>query len=173
MSAEVFIDSKVQKASRMLKNPLSFRAFTLGTMPLGFLAGLHVVSLDDKSCVVGIPGGWRTQNPFRSMYWAAQGMAAEMAAGLHAAMYTKSTSVPVSMILAGCSGKFVRQCIGKAQFVCDSGEEIRRAIAETAVSGERIPCEVTVYGKDPGGEVVSEWTFQWSFKGKPGAKNQA
>ena len=99
-------------------------------------------------------------------------MAAEMAAGLHAAMYCRSTTVPVSMILAECNGKFVRQCIGKARFVCESGDEIRRAIAETAVSGIRTPCNVTVHGKDPDGEIVSEWTFKWSFKGRPEKKEQ-
>lgn len=167
MSADVFVEKKLLKTTKMLRNPVTFRAFTLGLMPLGFLAGLHVKKLDEDECEVGIPGGWRTQNPFRSMYWAAQGMAAEMAAGLHAALYSKSCDVPVSMILGECKGQFKRQCVGKAHFVCKDGAKVRKTVAETAVSGERLPCEVTVQGMDTKGEIVSEWTFVWSFKGRP------
>ena len=167
MNEDVYVQKKLNKMTNLLKNPVSFRAFTLGKMPLGFLAGLHVLELDETNCKVGIPGGWRTQNPFKSMYWAAQGMAAEMAAGLHPAIYTSATDTKVNMILAKCEGRFTRQCIGKGTFVCNSGDAIRRAVAETAVSGERVPCPVIVTGHDPDGHVVSEWEFTWSFKGKP------
>jgi len=170
MSTDVFEARKLEKTTKLLTNPFSFRAFTFSLMPLGFVAGLHVKKLDENMCEVAIPGGWRTQNPFKSMYWAAQGMAAELAAGLHPALYTKASSVPVTMILAECHGGFKRQCIGKARFRCEDGEAIRKVVAETAVTGERLPCKVKVVGIDPDDKVVSEWEFVWSFKGKPEKK---
>ena len=43
MNEDVYVQKKLNKMTNLLKNPVSFRAFTLGKMPLGFLAGLHVL----------------------------------------------------------------------------------------------------------------------------------
>ena len=54
------------------------------------LAGLRVERLDAEVCVVRMPGGWRTRNPFRSTYWAAQGMAGEMSTGVMGFLMTQA-----------------------------------------------------------------------------------
>ena len=46
-----------------------------------------------------LPGGWRTQNPFRSTYFAAQAMAAEMSTGAPAMVLVQAAPASVAMIL--------------------------------------------------------------------------
>lgn len=159
-------EAKLDAGLRRLRNPMTLVGFQGWKMPLGLAAGLRVDAIDRTSCRVSLPGGWRTQNPFGSMYWAAQGMAAEMATGLHGYVLTSSAPVPVRMILARCEGSFSRMCKGRGTFVFDQGERVIEVIGETLATGASIeaPCEVVGY--DPSGEEVSRWVFTWSFRAR-------
>ena len=50
-------------------------------MPIAWLSGLKIISLDQNECTVSIPYKRLTQNPFHSVYFASQAMAAEMSTG--------------------------------------------------------------------------------------------
>lgn len=157
---------QVEKGFATLRSPLKMYAFQTLKMPLGTVAGLRVDAIDASSCTVSLPGGWRTRNPFGSMYWAAQGMAAEMATGLHGFVLTKAAPVPVRMILAGCEGEFTHQCLGRGRFVFSQGQRIAEAIEETLGTGESLKCSTDVVGYDPEGVEVSRWTFTWAFRAR-------
>ena len=62
-------------------NPIGIRAMLWAKLPLAAFAGLRLRKLDDTGAQVSLPAGWKTQNPFRSTYFAAQAMAAEMSTG--------------------------------------------------------------------------------------------
>lgn len=169
MNAPLVLDpAKIDKGLSMLRTPMGVRAFMLAKMPLGMAAGLRVDAVDRTSCTVSLPGGWRTQNPFGSMYWAAQGMAAEMATGVQGYILANAAPVPVRMILSGCEGSFSRMCKGRGSFVFDQGAAVEAAILQTLSSGETVSCSTDVVGFDPGGVEVSRWTFTWSFRAKKG-----
>ena len=136
------------------------------TMPLASFAGLKIQSVVAHHSVVTMPGGWRTQNPFKSTYWAAQGMAAEMATGLIPAAYVRASPVPVRMILAGTHARFIKMCKGKSTFKHDAGDAVRQAMNETFETGNSVTCELTSLGYDSEGDVVSEWSFTWSFRAR-------
>ena len=74
-------DTKLSSEYRTLRGRAKFRFFTAMTMPAAWFAGLRMDEIDDKICTTSLPGGWRTQNPFKTMYWAVQGMGAELATG--------------------------------------------------------------------------------------------
>ena len=59
-----------------------FKFFLLQKMPIALLAGVRVRALNAESAVVSIPYKWLSQNPFRSVYFATQAMAAEMSTGV-------------------------------------------------------------------------------------------
>jgi len=158
--------AKIDKAIGQMRTSFGVNAFMAAKMPLGLAAGLRVDSIDRTSCVVSLPGGWRTQNPFGSMYWAAQGMAAEMATGVQGYALTNAAPVPVRMILSGCEGKFSRMCKGRGRFVFDQGAQVEAAILATLESGATVNCATDVVGYDPSGEEVSRWVFTWSFRAK-------
>ena len=72
-ATDVLLDeARLDKLSRRLRNPWLLRGFLLAKLPLGLFAGLRVDELDAQSCTTSLPYGWRTTNPFRSIYFAAQ-----------------------------------------------------------------------------------------------------
>ena len=84
--------AKLQKRS---SGRIKMFFFMLLKMPLGAFARLRVDRLDNEGCDISLPSGWRTRNPFKSTYWAAQGMAAEMATGL--GIYVHAQAAPVKV----------------------------------------------------------------------------
>lgn len=166
MDSTPFDAKRLQKTIKRMNQPLLFPMATLAKMPLGFFAGLKVDDINEEACSVSLPGGWRTQNPFQSTYWAAQGMAAEMATGLHPYAYASACPVPVRMILAGTEARFGRLCKTRAHFRCVGGPPVRAALLETLETGESVACPIEVVGENALGEVVSEWTFTWSLRAK-------
>ena len=59
-------------------------------LPAGRLRGADASSSSTTAAARSrLPGGWRTQNPFRSTYFAAQAMAAEMSTGAPAMMLAR------------------------------------------------------------------------------------
>ena len=135
-------------------------------LPLAAFAGLKIQAVDRERCVVSMPGGWRTQNPFKSTYWAAQGMAAELATGLIPMAYVRASPVPVRMILAGTNAQFVKMCKGESTFTHESKGTVRDAMAETFRTGRSVQCELTSLGYDAQGDPVSTWQFIWSFRAR-------
>ena len=113
-----------------------------------------------------MPGGWRTQNPFKSTYWAAQGMAAEMSTGLIPTAYVRAAPVPIRMILAGTNARFVKMCKGKSIFKHEAGNAVLCAMSQTLETGKSVECNLTSIGYDMIGDVVSEWSFRWSFRAR-------
>ena len=159
-------DQAMQTAARRLRLPGAMALFQWTSMPLGAFAGLRVERLDGEVCVVRMPGGWRTRNPFKSTYWAAQGMAGEMSTGVMAFLMTKASSEQVRMILSDVEGSFSRRCLTGSRYVCEDGTKARAAIEETLKTHESVPCAMRAVGYDMEGEVISEWTFTWSFRAK-------
>jgi hypothetical protein len=160
--------ARIERGLTTIQRPLALWGFNLVKMPLGLAAGLRIDTIDASSCTVSLPGGWRTQNPFGSMYWAAQGMAAEMATGIHGYVLTQAAPSPVRMILAGCKGEFTRMCKGRGTFVFSQGEHVRAHIEQTLQSGASVNCDTEVLGYDPSGAEVSRWTFTWAFRARLG-----
>jgi hypothetical protein len=156
----------LQKTFRLLKGPIKSFVGQFVSMPLGSFAGLRITDVNSNRCVVTLPGGWRTQNPFKSTYWAAQGMAAEMASGVIPMAYVRAADVPIRMILAGVSGDFIKMCKSHSTFTCDVGDLVESAMRKTLQSGQSVTCELKSTGYDAMGDVVSDWTFLWSFRAR-------
>ena len=93
-------------------SPWRFRLYLWAKLPLAACAGLSLRRLDEASCTVALPGGWRTQNPFRSTYFAAQAMAAEMSTGAPAMMLAEGASASVAMLVREVRGVFTRRIQG-------------------------------------------------------------
>ena len=109
-----------ERARRRVLGRLPVALWMWKTLPLAAFAGLRVVRLDEAACAVRLPGGWRTQNPFRSTYFAAQAMAAEM-----------STGAPALVLLEGRPG------VGGDAGRRPAGEPTRRSSSAPAPSPSR------------------------------------
>ena len=146
-----------------LLGPIKFRLFSLVSMPAARFAGLRLDQLDNATCVTSIPGGWRSQNPFKTMYWAVQGMGAELATGAPPFAMSRSMPERLRMFVVGTEATFVKRAKGRITFTCDEVSASREAIERSRDSGESVDCDLRSVGRDSSGDVVSEWVFKWNF----------
>lgn len=159
-------EARLQRELNGLTGWARFRAFTVLSMPSAAFVGLRLVRADDEVCVTSIPGGWRSQNPFKTMYWAAQGMAAELATGVHPFAYSRAIEGGLRMFVVGTEATFVKRANGKIVFTCEDIPAVRAAIEETLATGEGVDLDMRAIGRDQSGDVVSEWVFKWNFRAR-------
>lgn len=156
-------DRTAKLASRMT-SPLLLRGYMLSKLPLALVAGLRVRELDAGRCVVTVPYGWRTTNPFRSTYFAALSMAAEMSTGALALVATQLAPAPVALIIVSLEATFEKRATALTTFTCDDGAKAFAAVDETVRTGEPATARMETVGRAPDGTVVARFAFTWSFK---------
>ncbi|MCK5775660.1 MAG: DUF4442 domain-containing protein [Bacteroidales bacterium] len=142
------------------------KAFMLQNLPMAFLAGLRIITIDREQAQVGIPHKYLNKNPFKSMYFATQSMAAELSTGILAMAAVKDSDVAVSMLVLNMKASFTKKATSKIIFSSNDGKAIAEAIKRTLEDGEGHTIIATSIGKNTNGEVVSEFEFNWTFKRK-------
>jgi len=153
--------------SRLITNPISFGFFLFQKLPAAFFAGLRIHYFDDRKCAVRIRYSWFSQNPFQSIYFAVEAMAAEMTCGMLAFSQVYQRVPKISMLVVGTQGSFLKKATGTVLFSCEDGLAIQEAIQETiATGGEGKTLICKSVGTNSKGEVVAEFNFTWSFKAK-------
>lgn len=150
--------------ARVLR-PLNLRLFLLRQLPMAWLAGLRLTQLTPAAATVTIRYKFLTQNPFRSIYFACLGMAAELASGIQAMMHVRSGS-PVSMLVTHLEADFTKKATGRIAFTCADGPRIGQAIAESRATGEGRTVVATSTGLDEAGDLVAVFRVTWSFRAK-------
>ncbi len=156
--------ARAEVLRQRLLRPWAFRAYLLGRLPLAVVAGLRVLVLDERECVVRLPGGWRTRNPFGSAYFAAQAMAAEMSTGAPAMVLAQGAPASVALILRGIRGVFTRRIVGPSTFRFADVAGLAAAIEQAAATGEPLFYVGRSLGQDAQGAPCAEFEVTWSFK---------
>ncbi|MEE9407961.1 MAG: DUF4442 domain-containing protein [Polaribacter sp.] len=146
--------------------PFKVNFFNLIKLPLAYLGGVRVRTITDKEVVVSIKHRWMNQNPFKSMFWAAQGMAAEMPTGILVMKAIDDSKRKVSMLVTHQEADFFKKAIGRIHFSCTGGNEIRVAIQKSIKTGEGQVIVLISEGKNKDGVVVSRFQFHWSLRVK-------
>jgi len=150
----------------IITNPIKFRFFLFQKLPAAFFAGLRIHHFDAEKCVVRIKYSWFTMNPFKSVYFAVEAMAAEMCSGMLAFGQVYMRSPKVSMLVVKMEVAFIKKATGVILFTCEDGMAIQTAINEAIATGEGKTIICKSVGKNETGEVVAEFNFTWSFKAK-------
>ena len=104
---------------KKVNNSFLYRLFLIAKLPIAWISGLKVNKVTTEKAQISIRYKYLNQNPFKSMYFACQAMAAEMSTGLLAMGYIDSHSQEISMLVLDLSSKFNKKAVGKIQFVCD------------------------------------------------------
>jgi hypothetical protein len=162
--ANVLFNERADKVRRQVLSPTGFWLYLWKELPLAAFAGLRLRSLDEGGCTVILSGGWRTQNPFRSTYFAAQAMAAEMSTGAPAMVLVRGSEAKVSMLVTRVSGRFTKKISGASQFTFRDVGEMADTIERAAQTGEAATFVARSVGKNVAGDVASEFEVEWSFK---------
>lgn len=146
--------------------PAKVNFFNLIKLPLAYFGGVRVKSITDSEVVVTIKHKWMNQNPFKSMFWAAQGMAAEMTTGVLVMKAIEQSNRKVSMLVTHQQSNFFKKATGKIVFTCNEGNKIEAALKKSIETKEGQVITLSSEGKNEEGIVVSRFQFQWSVKVK-------
>src|SRR5690554_7843548 len=116
--------------------PSKLNAFLLFKLPSAYFSGVRVKSISEKSCEATVKHKWINQNPFKSMYFAVQAMAAELTTGALVMYQIKKSGKKVSMLVLSNRSSFTKKATGKITFSCDEGHKIEETIKRAFERGE-------------------------------------
>lgn len=150
----------------MKLTPNKLNTFTMLKLPSAFFCGVRTKVLNEKQCVTTVKHKWINQNPFKSMFWAVQGMAAEFATGALMMMKIKLSGKKVSMLVTSNNAAFTKKATGRITFTCNDGLKIDDALNEAIKTGEGQTLWMQAVGTNSDGIVVSTFNFEWSIKVK-------
>lgn len=149
--------------------PVSVRklnTFLFFKLPSAYFCGVRTKSLSDTTCVVSVKHRWINQNPFRSMFWAVQGMAAELTTGALVMSKIRASGKHISMLVANNNATFSKKATGRITFTCSEGAKIDDAIHKAIETGEGQTVWLHAQGVNAEGIAVSEFNFEWTLKVK-------
>ena len=144
--------------------PFKFNIFLFFKLPSAFWSGVRVKSISKEQCMVTVKHRWFNQNPFKSMYFAVQAMAAELTTGSLVMMQIKKSGKKISMLVAKNNSNFSKKATGRITFTCNDGHLIEEAIKQTIATGEGQTIWMKSVGVNEKREQVSEMNFEWSIK---------
>ena len=161
------LNSKKQKLKRKLNSTLKFRLYLLFNLPIGWLAGMKIIDFTEKHCITSVPFNWINKNPFKSVYFAVQSMAAELSTATACMIAIQGHQPSIALIIVGMKGKFHKKATGKLFFTCMHQSQAYDTAAQAVASKKAQELSLKTIGKMSDGTVVSEFTFTWSFKQRP------
>jgi hypothetical protein len=138
--------------------------FLMFKLPSAFLCGVRLKELDDSKTIVTVTHRWINQNPFNSMYFAVQSMAAELTTGALVIKKIKESGKQISMLVTNHHGTFTKKAVGKITFTCNDGHLLDEALNRTIENGEGQTILMKSVGINEKGEQVSAYEFEWSVK---------
>ncbi|GAC1039680.1 DUF4442 domain-containing protein [Pseudomonas sp. No.117] len=147
-------------------NRLLFNLFVWAKVPIAKIAGLRLRQLDASGCQMQVTHGWLNQNPFKSMFWAVEGMAAEFSTGILADLHIRRSGSRFAMLVVALNATFTKKAVGTIVFRCDQGEAIAAALRLARETGAPQVVQLRSVGTDESGEQVAEFCFTWSFKAR-------
>ena len=133
-------------------------------LPSAYLTGVRVTSINDQEATVTVTHRWINQNPFRSLYWAVQGMASELTTGILVMQQIHESGKKISMLVTHQTGTFTKKATGKITFICSDVAKIKTAIDLTIATGEAQVITMTAEGFNENKESVSKFEYSWGIK---------
>jgi hypothetical protein len=149
---------------KMAVSTSKFNTFTFFKLPSAWWCGVRLRHLDQQKAVVTVKHKWFNQNPFNSMFWAVQGMAAELSTGAMMIDQINDTGKKISMLVANNKANFSKKATGKITFTCEDGNLIKEALEKTIATGEGQTVWMKSVGVNTDGVVVSTFEFEWTVK---------
>jgi hypothetical protein len=156
---------KNSSAFRKKAVSVSMRLFLFQKLPLAFLAGVRIKAFDTEGITTSLRFRWINQNPFRSMYFAAMHMAAELATGLLLFQYMNKET-RFSMLLINTQASFTQKAVGNISFQCFEGKNAEAFIQKMLDSEEGDIIHLPVKAYNEKDEEIATFQYSWSCKKK-------
>lgn len=149
---------------RKMTNPFIFWFAMLAKLPSAVFWRLKIKTLSTQKCEVTIPFFWRSQNPFKSIYFAALAGAAELSTGA-LCQFALAGKGQFSMLVVDFRAEYSKKANSKITFTCQQGLELFELIDGMKI-GETAQLTMISTGKNTSEETVAKFYVTWSFKRK-------
>jgi len=133
-------------------------------LPAAYFTGVRVINFSNRSCITSVRHRWINQNPFKSLFWAVQGMAAELSTGVLILNKIRATGKNLAIILVKNEAIYSKKATGRIYFECVEGKRIDAVLKEAIETGEGQNITLESIGKNSEGVEVSRSYFTWSMK---------
>lgn len=147
-----------------MTNPFIFWWAMLFKLPSAIFWRLKIKTLTPDQCQVSIPFFWRSQNPFKSIYFAALAGAAELSTGALCQL-SMAGKGKYSMLVVDFRAEYYKKANQKITFTCDQGKELAAIIDQLQVE-ETGKLTMISTGTNASEEIVAKFYVTWSFKKK-------
>lgn len=150
----------------MASSTSKFNTFLFFKLPSAWWCGVRLKHMDEKKAITTVTHRWVNQNPFKSMFWAVQGMAAELSTGAMVINQIQKSGKKISMLVQNNKANFSKKATGRITFTCEDGHLIADAVQKTIASGEGQSFWMKSTGVNADGVVVSTFDFEWTVRVK-------
>ena len=145
-------------------SPWKQRLYYLKSLPMGLLSGIRLIQLDEEKSVTEVPFRWCNKNPFNSMYFAVQSMAAELSTAAPILMALKGVDADIALIIVDLKAEFVKKAQSKITFSCIDYDEICNAVTQLKQADDTVAVTIKTTGRDAADNEFAIFYFTWSFK---------
>jgi len=152
----------MSKLIKTFNSPFKMRLYFFKKLPSLFFWGVKVQEINKSRAEISVKYSWRTQNPFKSIYFSTLAGTAELSTGLLAFLAIEKANI--SMLVVGMQARFMKKAKGKVIFICEQGDEISKAVENAIETNEGQEVLVISKGYNEEGEIVAEFDILWSFK---------
>ena len=90
-------------------------------------------------------------------------MTAELSTGALVVAAIRESGESISMLVTRQQGTFLKKARGRIVFECEQGELVSQTIRDLGMQ-EPILLPLRSVGKDENGDIVAEFSFEWSLK---------
>lgn len=108
-----------------------------------------VLEFGDDLVEIELPLRRRSKNHLKSMYFGALCAGADIASGMLAMHAISKDKLPVNLVFADLSAKFLKRAMGDTRFICRDGQKIKALVEETMRTGARVSGTVNVVATCP------------------------
>ncbi len=145
-------------------SPFKQRLYFLQKLPMGLVSGIRLTQLDEQCAVAKVPFRWCNKNPFGSMYFAVQSMAAELSTAAPVMLALKGFDADVVLIIVDMKVEFIKKAKSTITFSCFDYDKINTVVAQLKQKDDTASVVVKTVGRDLVGDSVASFYFTWSFK---------
>lgn len=137
--------------------------FLFFKLPAAFWCGVRLKQIDKQTAVTTVKHKWVNQNPFRSMYFAVQLMAAELSTAVLVMQQIELSGHKVSMLVLNNNSSYNKKATGKIKFTCTQGDLVVNAIKQAIETKQGITLWLESIGTNQDGIEVSRMNFEWTL----------
>ena len=146
-----------------MKSVFKYNLHNFFYLPSVWWCGVRVKKVDEKKCIVNVKHKWINQNPFNSMFWAVQGMAAELSTGVLIMQEAKDLDIKISMLVINNKANFTKKAKGKLVFSCRPNDLIKNTFQNLLETKNPQTLWLQSRGIDEKGDTVSTFDFEWTL----------